>query len=71
VWKISIHCSVASGSVVILALTYGPLVLCGYALVALLGWSRVALQDHTIAQAAGGTVLGAAAAALAYAAFVP
>jgi hypothetical protein len=71
VWKISIHCSVASGSVVILALAYGPLVLCGYALVALLGWSRVALHDHTIAQATGGTVLGAAAAALAYATFVP
>ncbi len=69
VWKISIHCSVASGSVAILALTYGPLVLCGYALVALLGWSRVALEEHTIAQAVGGTVLGAAAAALAYTAF--
>src|SRR5258708_1804912 len=28
VWKISIHCAVASGSVTILALTYRPLVLC-------------------------------------------
>ena len=27
VWKISIHCAVASGSVTILALTFGPLVL--------------------------------------------
>jgi len=68
VWKISIHCAVASGSVAILALMYGPLVLCGYVLVALLGWSRVALADHTVAQVVAGSVLGAAAAVLAYAA---
>jgi membrane-associated phospholipid phosphatase len=68
VWKISIHCAVASGSVAILALTYGPLVLPAYALVALLGWSRVALKDHTVAQVVAGSVLGAGAAVLAYAA---
>jgi len=67
-WKISIHCAVASGSVAILALTYGPLVLPGYVLVALLGWSRVALKDHTVAQVLAGSVLGAGAAVLAYAA---
>ncbi len=71
VWKISIHCAVASGSVAILALIYGPYVLPAYLLVALLGWSRVALGDHTTAQAVGGTVLGAAAAALAYAVLAP
>jgi membrane-associated phospholipid phosphatase len=70
VWKISIHCAVASGSVAILALTYGPLVLFGYVLVAFLAWSRVALEDHTVAQVVAGAVLGAGAAALAYAALV-
>ena len=70
VWKISIHCAVASGSVTILALAYGPLVLSGYLLVGLLGWSRVAVRDHTIWQAVGGAVLGAAAAALVYTAFL-
>jgi membrane-associated phospholipid phosphatase len=69
VWKISIHCAVASGSVAILTLTYGLPVLAGYLLVALLGWSRVAVKDHTTAQVVGGSVLGAAAAVLAYAAF--
>ena len=69
VWKISIHCAVASGSVTILALAYGPLVLGGYLLVGLLGWARVAVRDHSISQAACGAVLGAAAAALAYTAF--
>jgi membrane-associated phospholipid phosphatase len=70
VWKISIHCAVASGSVAILALSFGPLVLPAYALVALLGWSRVTLRDHTVAQAVAGAVLGAGAAVLAYAALV-
>ena len=70
VWKISIHCAVASGSVTILALSFGPLVLLGYLLVGLLAWSRVAVRDHTWLQVAGGTVLGAAAAALAYTAFL-
>ncbi len=68
VWKISIHCAVASGSVALLAFTYGPLVLTGYLLVVLLGWSRVWLGDHTTAQAVAGSVLGAVAAGLAYAA---
>jgi membrane-associated phospholipid phosphatase len=68
VWKISIHCAVASGSVAILAFTYGPLVLLGYALVALLCWARVELGDHTVPQVVAGSLLGAGAAALAYAA---
>jgi membrane-associated phospholipid phosphatase len=70
VWKISIHCAVASGSVAVLALSFGPLVLPAYVLVALLGWSRTALADHTVAQVVVGAVLGAGAAALAYAAVV-
>jgi len=66
VWKISIHCAVAAGSVTILALLYGPPVLAGFLLVGLLGWSRVAVRDHTAAQVVAGSVLGAAAAVLAY-----
>src|SRR5260370_28286253 len=69
VWKISIHCAVASGSVTILALAYGPLVLGGYLLVGLLGWATVAVPDHSISQAACRPALGAAAAALAHTAF--
>src|SRR5487761_404226 len=60
VWKISIHCAVASGSVTILALMYGPLVLCGYVLVGLLGWARVTVRDHSVAQVVAGSLLGAA-----------
>jgi hypothetical protein len=68
VWKISIHCAVAAGSVTILALVYGPLVLGGYLLVGLLGWARVAVRDHTVPQVIAGSVLGTAAAFAAYAA---
>ncbi len=68
VWKISIHCAVASGSVAILAVAFGPLVLPAYALVAVLAWSRVALGDHSVVQVIAGSVLGAGAGALAYAA---
>ena len=70
VWKISVHCAVASGSVTIIALTWGPAALAGYLLVGLLAWSRVALGDHTVAQVTAGTVLGAAASVAAYAVLV-
>jgi membrane-associated phospholipid phosphatase len=58
-------------SVAILALSSGPLMLPLYVLVALLGWSRVAVKDHTVAQVVAGAVLGAGAAATAYATLVP
>ncbi|MGH3165170.1 MAG: phosphatase PAP2 family protein [Trebonia sp.] len=67
VWKISIHCAVASGSVTILVLLFGPWVTPAYALVALTAWSRVALRDHTVAQVIAGGALGALAAVASYA----
>ncbi len=67
VWKISIHCAVAAGSATILTLLFGPALAPAYLLVALTGWSRVALKDHTTAQVIAGSVLGAVAAAITYA----
>jgi membrane-associated phospholipid phosphatase len=61
-WKMSIHTAVAAGSVVILTLVYGWPLLATAPLVAAVGWSRVALKDHTVAQVVVGTVLGAAVA---------
>jgi len=66
-WKISVHTAVSSGAVAMLALTYGPLLLPAYALVALVGWSRIALRDHTTAQVIAGAALGALAAATTFA----
>ncbi|MFB6523277.1 hypothetical protein [Streptomyces sp. NPDC056401] len=62
-WKISVHAAVSSGSVAMLAMTYGPWLLLAYPLVAVVGWSRVELKDHTLAQVLAGTAVGAAVAA--------
>jgi membrane-associated phospholipid phosphatase len=67
VWKISIHCAVASGSVTILTLLFGPWLAPAYLLVGLTAWSRVVVKDHTAAQVIAGSVLGAAAAIVTYA----
>ncbi|MDT0615200.1 phosphatase PAP2 family protein [Streptomyces lancefieldiae] len=67
-WKISVHQAVSAGAVVMLVQTYGPWALWGYALVAVVGWSRIALRDHTPAQVIAGTVLGSAVAAAVFAA---
>jgi membrane-associated phospholipid phosphatase len=67
-WKISVHSAVSSGAVAMLALAYGPWMLAGYVLVALVGWSRIALRDHTPAQVVAGAALGAAIASVTFAA---
>ena len=67
VWKVSIHCAVASGAVTILTLLYGPWLAPGYLLVAVTAWSRVELGDHTRAQVIAGTAAGALAALASYA----
>lgn len=59
-WKISIHCAVSSGAVTILVITFGPFLAVGYLLVALSGWSRVTLREHTACQVAAGILAGAA-----------
>jgi membrane-associated phospholipid phosphatase len=66
VWKISVHCAVASAGVLIVALTFSHYILAAYALVALVAWSRVELRDHTPTQVIGGTALGAVVAVLTY-----
>ncbi|KUO19317.1 phosphatase PAP2 family protein [Streptomyces dysideae] len=67
-WKVSVHTAVASGVVVILLLAFGmsmaPLVLG----IAAIGWSRVALRDHTPSQTVVGALLGGLAAAVVFSA---
>jgi membrane-associated phospholipid phosphatase len=67
VWKISIHCAVASGSVTMLVLLFGPWLVPAYVLVGLTGWSRVVLKDHSAAQVIAGSLLGLIAAVATYA----
>lgn len=65
-WKISIHVAVTAGSVVVLALVFGPALLALSLLVALCAWARVESGDHTPAQATAGAAVGAAVAACAF-----
>ncbi len=69
VWKISVHTAVSAGSVIMLALAYGPWPLVLFPLVAVIGWSRLALRDHTLAQVVAGTALGATVAGTVFGVF--
>ena len=62
-WKISVHVAVGSGAVTAFTAMLGPWWVLGFAVVAAVGWSRVALHEHTVAQAVAGAVLGSAATA--------
>ena len=66
VWKISVHSAVSSGSVLLIALACGWWALALYPLVALVGWSRVALRDHTRNQVLAGALVGALVATATY-----
>ncbi|MFG2878477.1 hypothetical protein ACGFYU_26330 [Streptomyces sp. NPDC048337] len=61
-WQISIHMSVAGGTVMILLLVFGPPVLPAALIAAAIGWSRLVLKAHTRAQLLAGTALGGTAA---------
>ncbi|WP_314243697.1 hypothetical protein [Streptomyces sp. DSM 40907] len=61
-WQISIHMSVAGGTVMILLLVLGLQVLPAVLIAAAAGWSRLVLKAHTPAQLLAGTALGGTAA---------
>jgi membrane-associated phospholipid phosphatase len=65
-WKLSVHASVAAGTMVVLVLVFGPILLATAAVVAAVGWSRVRLRDHTPSQVLAGTVIGAVVTGLAF-----
>ncbi|MFD3608277.1 hypothetical protein ACFWXA_09445 [Streptomyces atroolivaceus] len=58
-WKVSVHCAVAAGALTVLASVFGPVAGLAAPLVALIGWSRVRLRCHTVAQVAVGACVGA------------
>jgi membrane-associated phospholipid phosphatase len=57
-WKISVHATIAAGAATVLLLVFGPALLVVWPLVALIGWSRVQVGDHTPAQVLAGVALG-------------
>lgn len=63
VWKVSVHCTVACAFVAVLSCAYdaeAPWPFMAAPLVALIGWSRVRLRAHTVAQVLVGCLLGTA-----------
>lgn len=58
-WKISIHTGVAAGIVVVFVELFGWGMLLLAPLVALIGWARVRVGDHTPAQVTAGAMIGA------------
>ncbi|GLW33544.1 phosphatase PAP2 family protein [Actinoplanes regularis] len=59
-WKISVHAMVAMMTVGVLAVLYGPQLWSLLVLVAVIGWARVRLTDHTLAQVLAGAAVGLA-----------
>jgi membrane-associated phospholipid phosphatase len=57
-WKISVHAAIAAGAATVLTLVFGTPLLAAWPLVALIGWSRVQVGDHTPAQVLAGVALG-------------
>ncbi|MFD7720622.1 phosphatase PAP2 family protein [Streptomyces sp. NPDC059814] len=65
-WKVSVHTAVAGGVATILTLAFGPALAALALVVAAVGWSRVQLRDHTVAQTIVGALLGGVAAAVTF-----
>lgn len=63
-WKVSVHTAVAGGAVTAFAAILGPWWVLGYVFVVAVGFSRVALREHTAAQTVVGGLLGATTTAL-------
>ncbi|WP_406354169.1 hypothetical protein [Streptomyces sp. NBC_00658] len=66
-WKISVHTSVSAGAIAILTVGISPWWALAFPLVVLIGWSRVALRDHTLGQVVAGAGLGALVASAVFA----
>jgi membrane-associated phospholipid phosphatase len=65
-WKISVHAAVTAGAAVVLVLVFGPPLTWLGLVVAVVAWARVAIGDHTPAQALAGILLGATVAGTAF-----
>lgn len=66
VWKISFHTGVAAAVGLILTIALGPILLLTYPLLAAIGWARVQLRDHTVAQVLAAVPVGALSAGLTF-----
>lgn len=63
-WKISLHASSLGAAATILTVLYGAALLPTFALLVLVGWSRVVLRRHTLSQVIAGSLLSIVLSAL-------
>lgn len=66
-WKVSVHSAVWAGIAAMLTLTYGPWVALTLLIVPVVMWGRMKVQDHTVAQASVGAIVGLVVAGVAFA----
>ncbi len=59
-WKISLHTALIAASVTVLIILYGSIAAVTVVLVPLIGWARIELKHHSLAQVAAGALLAAA-----------
>lgn len=67
VWKISLHAGVAGSAALCVCGLFGWWLWPVWLMVAAVGWSRVHLRDHTLAQVIAGSLIGAASAMIVFA----
>ena len=58
-WKISLHTAFITASVIVLIILYGSIAAVTVVLIPLVGWAKVELKHHSLAQAATGALLAA------------
>jgi hypothetical protein len=64
--RISVHMAAVTGATVVVQLLFGTVGAAFLPLIALVGWSRLELREHTPAQVVSGAVIGAIGATSAY-----
>lgn len=58
-WKISLHTALIAASVTVLIILYGSIAAVTVVLVPSIGWARIELKHHSLAQVAAGALLAA------------
>lgn len=56
-WKVSVHTAFITAAVTVLYVLYGAISLVSVTLIFLVGWARLELERHSLAQAVAGTLL--------------
>jgi len=68
-WKISVHSAVWAGIAGMLSVTFGPWAASTFAIVPIVMWGRVHVQDHSIGQVIAGALVGGVVASSTFALF--